>query len=55
MCLMERRPGYWKNLIPMGRLGTCEEVADIVAFLVSDNASYITGTVIDVNGGWYMG
>jgi 3-oxoacyl-[acyl-carrier protein] reductase len=37
--------------IPMGRLGQAEEVADLVAFLASDKASYITGQVIGINGG----
>ena len=40
--------------IPMGRLGTAEEVADTVAFLVSPAASYITGQVLHVNGGLYV-
>ncbi len=39
--------------IPMGRLGTAEEVAQVVTFLCSPGASYITGQVIDVNGGMY--
>ncbi len=39
--------------IPMGRFGTPEEVADVIAFLASDKASYITGEVININGGLY--
>ena len=42
-----------KKLIPMGRFGTPEEVADAVAFLVSPRAGYITGNVISINGGLY--
>jgi len=40
--------------IPMGRIGVPGEVAAAVRFLASDEASYITGNVIDVNGGMYM-
>ncbi|MCX6306880.1 MAG: 3-oxoacyl-ACP reductase FabG [Bacteroidetes bacterium] len=42
-----------KGMIPMGRFGKPEEVAAIVGFLASDEASYITGSVINVNGGLY--
>jgi 3-oxoacyl-[acyl-carrier protein] reductase len=40
-----------KNIIPMGRIGKPEEVARVVRFLCSEDASYITGQVIGVNGG----
>ncbi len=42
-----------KKYIPVGRFGKAEEVADLVSFLVSDRASYITGEVISINGGLY--
>lgn len=42
-----------KNMIPMNRFGTPEEVAAVVSFLASENSSYITGEVISVNGGLY--
>ena len=42
-----------KQMIPVGRFGRPEEVAAAVAFLVSEEAAYITGEVISVNGGLY--
>lgn len=42
------------QLVPMGRLGMVEDIANAVAFLVSDGAGYITGTTLHVNGGMYM-
>src|ERR1700733_3731247 len=43
------------KMIPLGRIGTPEDVATSVAFLASDEASYITGHVLSVNGGMLMG
>lgn len=42
-----------KALIPMGRFGQPEEVAEVVAFLAGEKATYVTGEVISVNGGLY--
>jgi 3-oxoacyl-[acyl-carrier protein] reductase len=39
------------QLVPMKRAGTPEEVADLVAFLASDRAAYISGQIISINGG----
>jgi 3-oxoacyl-[acyl-carrier protein] reductase len=41
--------------IPLGRVGSPDDVASAVAFLASDDASYITGHVLNVNGGMLMG
>lgn len=44
----------WSTQIPLGRLGSPDDVAAAVGFLASDEASYITGQVLAVNGGMYM-
>jgi 3-oxoacyl-[acyl-carrier protein] reductase len=45
----------WTDQIPLGRLGKPEELANLVVFLASEKASYITGTVIQVDGGFIKG
>ena len=47
-------PETLRNLIPVGRMGTPDDVADAVAFLAGDSAGFITGEVLDVNGGSWM-
>ena len=44
----------WSARIPLKRLGTPEDIAAAVCFLASDEAAYITGQVLAVNGGMYM-
>jgi 3-oxoacyl-[acyl-carrier protein] reductase len=50
----DKAQGDWMANIPLGRIGTPEDVAAAVCFLASDEASYITGQVLAVNGGMYM-
>ncbi|MFN0073454.1 MAG: 3-oxoacyl-ACP reductase FabG [Chloroflexota bacterium] len=49
--MSDDRSNYLKSRIPVGRLGTVDEVANVVCFLASDKASYITGQIIQVDGG----
>ena len=52
--ITDKAQGDWAAQIPLGRLGAPDEVAAAVCFLASDEASYITGQVLAVNGGMYM-
>jgi 3-oxoacyl-[acyl-carrier protein] reductase len=52
--LPEKAKEELKRMIPMERLGQPEDVAEAVLFLVSETSSYITGQILNVNGGIYM-
>jgi 3-oxoacyl-[acyl-carrier protein] reductase len=52
--LPEKSKEFFMNQIPMGRMGEPEEVAEVVYWLASQGASYLTGQVIHVNGGLFM-
>ncbi len=54
MGIAEKVKLFLTSRIPMGKLGTGEDVSNCVAFLSSDSASYVTGETIHVNGGMYM-
>jgi len=54
MNIAEKVKLYLTSRIPMGKLGTGDDVSNCVAFLSSDQASYITGETLHVNGGMYM-
>jgi 3-oxoacyl-[acyl-carrier protein] reductase len=52
--ITEQAREQWESRIPLQRLGTTEDIASAVCFLASDEASYITGQVLAVNGGMYL-
>jgi 3-oxoacyl-[acyl-carrier protein] reductase len=52
--IAEKAQVDWAAQIPLGRLGSADDVASAVCFLASDEAAYITGHVLAVNGGMYM-
>jgi 3-oxoacyl-[acyl-carrier protein] reductase len=52
--LSDEQRGRLRNMIPMGDLGTPDDVADAVAFLASDAAKYITGQTLNIDGGMVM-
>jgi 3-oxoacyl-[acyl-carrier protein] reductase len=51
---VDANPEKFRNRVPLGRLGTTEEVANVVIFLASDRAGYMTGATVDVSGGLLM-
>ncbi|XBC42622.1 MAG: 3-oxoacyl-ACP reductase FabG [Buchnera aphidicola (Kaburagia rhusicola ensigallis)] len=52
--LTQRQINKYLSKIPMKKLGTINEISEVVLFLISDRISYITGQVIHINGGMYM-
>lgn len=56
MLMLNGKPvDYYDSVIPLGKLGVPKDIANMVLFLLSDEASYITGQIIEVNGGDIMG
>ncbi len=53
--LTEEQKSAMTSVIPLGRAGTDADVSNAVAYLASEEASYVTGHTLDVNGGMYMG
>jgi NAD(P)-dependent dehydrogenase (short-subunit alcohol dehydrogenase family) len=51
VALTRSREAYWSKLVPMGRLGTPAEIAQAIAFLLSEQSSFITGAMLLADGG----
>jgi 3-oxoacyl-[acyl-carrier protein] reductase len=52
---MLQGPRHTADAVPLKRFGRAEEIAAVAVFLTSPGASYVTGTVIDANGGIFIG
>jgi NAD(P)-dependent dehydrogenase (short-subunit alcohol dehydrogenase family) len=52
--MMGEQPEGIEQLIPLGRLGTPKDIADLIAYLASEHASFMTGEVVDINGGFLV-
>jgi NAD(P)-dependent dehydrogenase (short-subunit alcohol dehydrogenase family) len=52
--MLSTLPADFRSVIPVGRYGTPQEVADLAAFLCSSHAGYITGEIVDINGGYLI-
>jgi NAD(P)-dependent dehydrogenase (short-subunit alcohol dehydrogenase family) len=52
--MMQEQGAGMEKLIPLGRLGTPEDIADLIAYLSSEHAGFITGEVVDINGGFLV-
>ena len=53
-CVTDEYIGYWLENIPMGRLGKPDDISNVIAYLASSASSYITGSVIAVDGGFLL-
>jgi 3-oxoacyl-[acyl-carrier protein] reductase len=50
----DRKKKSMADKIPLRRLGTVEDVSNLIRFLASDESSFITGETVNINGGYYM-